>query len=119
MLGVPGDVFLGVPRVAVLGVPGEDLSPADLMRKLLGGRGEVGDLGERPFGVFRSFVTSGEDVLDARSFARVRFSISCASCRLGVVASGDLAKPLLTARGVTTDEGDVTPRVLVGVEGGG
>lgn len=33
--------------------------------------------------------------------------------------SGDLAKPFLTARGVTMDEGDVTPRALVGVEGGG
>lgn len=109
MLGVPGDVFLGVP--------GEDLSPADLTRKLLGGRGEVGDLGERPFGVFLSFVTSGGGVLDARPLARV--GLSCANCVLGVVASGDLAKPLLTARGVTTDEGDVTPRALVGVEGGG
>lgn len=118
MLGVPGDVFLGVPGDVFLGVPGEDLSSADLTRKLLGGRGEVG---ERPFGfVFLSFVVSGEEgVLNARPFARVRPSVSCASCLLGVVDSGDLAKPLLTARGVTMDEGDVTPRALVGVEGGG
>lgn len=119
LLGVPGDVLLGVLGDVFLGVLGEDLSLADLTRKLLGGRGEVGDLGERPFGVFLSFVASGEGVLDARLFARVRPSVSCPSCLLGVVDSGDLAKPLLTARGVTMDEGDVTPRALVGVEGGG
>jgi len=118
-LGVPGDVLLGVPGDVFLGVPGDDLSSADLTRKLLGGRGELGDLGERPFGVFLSFVASGEGVVDARPFARVRPSVSCACCLLGVVDSGDLAKPLLTARGVTMDEGDVTPRALVGVEGGG
>lgn len=116
LLDVPGDVLPGVPGDVFLGVLGEDLSLADLMRKLLGGRGAVG---ERPFGVFLSFVASGEGVLDARPFARVRPSVSCTSCLLGVVDSGDLAKPLLTARGVTMDEGDVTPRALVGVEGGG
>lgn len=115
-LGVPGDILLGVLGDVFLGVPGEDLSSADLTRKLLGGRGE---LGERPFGVFLSFVASGEGVLDVRPFARVGPSVSCACCLLGVVDSGDLAKPLLTARGVTMDEGDVTPRALVGVEGGG
>lgn len=130
-LGVPGDVllgvlgdgvFLGVPGDVFLGVLGEDLSSTDLTRKLLGGRGEVGDLGERPFGAFLSFVASGEGVLAVCPFARVRPSfslVSCASCLLGVVDSGDLAKPLLTARGVTMGEGDVTPRALVGVEGGG
>lgn len=39
-----GDTLLDVPGDVFLGVSGEDLSPADLMRKLLGGRGEVGDL---------------------------------------------------------------------------
>lgn len=43
-LGVRGDTLLDVPGDVFLGVSGEDLSPADLMRKLLGGRGEVGDL---------------------------------------------------------------------------
>jgi len=42
-LGVRGDTLLGVPGDVFLGVSGEDLSLADLMRKLLGGRGEVGD----------------------------------------------------------------------------
>jgi len=65
------------------------------------------------------FVTSGEGVLDARPFVRVGPPVSCMNCPLGVVASGDLANPLLTAWGVTTDEGDTTPCVLVGVEGGG
>jgi len=117
---VPGDILLGVPGDVFLGVPGEDLSPADLMRRLLGGRGEVGDRpGERPFGVPLPFVTSGDGVLDARSFARVKPPVSCVSCPLGVVASGDLVSPLLTAWGVTTDEGDTAPRALVGVEGGG
>lgn len=121
LLGVPGDVCLGVPGDICLGVPGEDLSPADLTRRLLGGRGEVGDLpGERPFGVPPLFVTSGAGTLDASPFARVAAPpVSCASLPLGVVASGDLANPLRTARGVTTDEGDTAPRVLVGVEGGG
>lgn len=117
---MPGDILLGVLGDVFLGVPGEDLSPADLTRKLLGGRGEVGDLpGERPFGVLLLFVTSGEDILSARSFARVEPPVSCVSCPLGVVASGDLASPLLTAWIVTADEGDATPRVLIGVEGGG
>ncbi|TGZ56404.1 Cell division protein kinase 2 [Temnothorax longispinosus] len=122
LLGVPGDGFLGVPGDGFLGVPGEDSSPADLTRKLLGGRGEVGDLlAERPFGVPLLFVTSGEGVLNVRPFARVGPPVSCVNCPLGVavVASGDLASPLLTARGVTTDEGDTAPRTLVGVEGGG
>ena len=43
-LGVRGDTLLGVPGDVFLGVSGEDLSLADLTRKLLGGRGEVGDL---------------------------------------------------------------------------
>lgn len=115
-LGVPGDVLLGVRGDVFLGVPGMDLSPADLTRRLLGGRGEIGDLGERSFDVFLSFIASGEGIL-VRSFARV--SASSASCLLGVVASGDLASPLLTAWGVTIDEGGVTLRVLVGVVGGG
>lgn len=117
---MPGVILLGVPGDVFLGVPGEDLSPADLTRKLLGGRGEVGDLpGERPFGVPLPFVTSGEGILGARSFARVEPPVSCVSCSLGVVTSGDLASPLLTAWIVTTDEGDTTLRVLIGVEGGG
>lgn len=122
-LGVPEDAFLGVPGDALVGVPGdvrgEDLSPADLMRRLLGGRGEVGDLGERLFATPPPSVASGEGVLDARPSATVRPSVSGASCLLGVVASGDLANPCRTARGVTTDEGDVTWRTRVGVEGGG
>lgn len=75
-LGLPGDVLLGVPGDVFLGVPGEDLSSADLTRKLLGGRGELGDRGERPFDVSLPFVASGEGVLDARPFARVRPSVS-------------------------------------------
>lgn len=117
-LGVLGDVRLGVPG-DVRGVAGEDFSLGDLTRRLLGGRGEVGDLGERLFVVFpSSVIASGEGVLDARLSTTVRFSVSCTSCLLGVVASGDLANPFLTARGVTTDEGDVT-WARVGVEGGG
>lgn len=116
---MPGDILLGVPGDVFLGVPGEDLSPADLTRRLLGGRGEVGDLpGERPFDVSLLFVTSDESALNARPFARVEPPVSV-SCPLGVVASGDLASPLLTAWGVTTDEGDTMVRALVGVEGGG
>lgn len=119
-LGVLGDILLGVPGDIFLGVSGENLSPTDLTLKLLGGRGEVGDLPcERPFGMPLLFVTSGEGVLDARPFARVEPPVSCMSCPLGVMASGDLASPLLTAWGVTTDKGDTTPRALVGVEGGG
>lgn len=117
---MPGDILLGVPGDVFLGVPGEDLSPADLTRRLLGGRGEVGDLlGVRSFGVPLLFGASGEGVLDARPFAMVGPPVSCVSCPLGVVASGDLASPLLTAWGVTTDKGDTTLRALVGVEGGG
>lgn len=109
----PGDVLAGVPG---------DLSPTDLTRRLLGGRGETGDLGARPFGALPPSVASeGEVTLDARpSVARVATPVSCpASCLLGVVASGDLASPLRTARGVTTDVGVVAWLVLVGVEGGG
>lgn len=99
-----GDVFLGVLGDVFLGVPGEDLSLADLIRRLLGGRGEMGGLGERLFGL--SSVTSGGGVLDAGPSVGLCSSVSCVSCLLGV--SGDLANPLLTARGVTTAEGDVT-----------
>lgn len=107
-LGVPGDVFLGVLEM--------DLSPADLTRRLLGGRGEID---ERFFDVFLSFVASGDGVLDVRPFVRVKPSASNASCFLGVAVSGDLASPFLTACGVTIDEGGVTLRIFVGVVGGG
>lgn len=101
---MPGDVLIGV----VGDVRGEDFSPADLTRRLLGGRGEVGDLGERFFAALPPSVASGEGDLDVRPSPTVRPSVSGASCLLGVVASGDLANPFRTARGVTTDEGDVT-----------
>lgn len=111
-----GDAFLGVPEDTLAVVPGdvfletpvaEDLSPPDLTRRLSGGRGVTGDLGERPFG---RLPLSGEGVLGATSSKVI-------SCLPDIVASGDLASPLLTARGVTM--GVATWRTLVGVEGGG
>lgn len=96
-----------------LGVPGADLSGL-FNRRLLGGRGELGDLIDFSF---TSFLASSAIGLLLLSFSAVASSVT--RLLLGPAASGDFAKPLLIARGVTTEDGEVRVRALVGVVGGG
>lgn len=93
-----------------LDVPGEDLSGLFNFR-LFGGRGEVGDFDFSFIAILASSVTG--------LFLFASFASELSMLFLEAVPSGDLAKLLRTARGVTMAEGDVRFRAFVGVEGGG
>lgn len=95
---------------AFLDVLGEDLSGL-FNFKVFGGRGEVGDLD------FSFAVVLPSSVVGLFLFAP--FVIELSMLFLDTFPSGDLARLLRTARGVTTEDGEGRFRAFVGVEGGG